>query len=191
MRDKAKTIGMIIGVILFIILISSITYAAYSWISDPEQGYIKATSECFIIDYTKGTDILNGSLDFSSDYTGGLSVTVKAKINDNCDYDYGVGTLYLDTKDDTSDYLINNGLIRYQVEENGILSPARGTITTKGKIPIYDGIYISKTESEFTVYIWLSIEDVTDSNITDISTSLYSGGVSMSVEAKEQYEWNE
>ena len=188
MKDKAKTIGMIIGVILFIILISSITYAAYSWISDPEQGYIKATSECFIIDYTKGTDILNGSLDFSSDYTGGLSVTVKAKINDNCDYDYGVGTLYLDTKDEASDYLIDNGLIRYQVVEDGSDSNS-GTISSKGKTPIQENIEITKTEKVFTVYIWLSIGDVTDSNITDISTSLYSGAVSMSVEPKE-YVWD-
>ena len=156
--------------------------AAFSWVSDPNRGIISGNTQCFDISYTKGTDILDGSLDFGSSYTDGLSATVKTKITDTCSMN-GIGTLYLDIKDETSDYLITNSLIRYQVLED-TNEVNDGIITSKGKNTIYDNFDVTNTEKEFTVYIWISIEDVNDDNINNISTSTFSGGISMSVEGR-------
>ena len=133
MENKKKLIGAIIGVIIFIITIASITYAAFVWASDPETGFISGRGDCFVIDYTKGEDILNGSLNFGSTYTDGLSTKVKLKLSDACNIEEGIGTLYLNTKDATSDYLINNKLIRYQVLEDGT-PVSSGQIQSKGNL---------------------------------------------------------
>lgn len=182
-KDVMNVVKVVIGVIILIVVVSGLTYAVYNWVSNTDNGYISGTSDCFIIDYTKGEDILSGSMNFSSDYTEGLSTTVKARISSSCGIETGVGTLYLDTKDTTSDYLINNNLIRYQVLEDG-KEVASGTVSSKGEIPIYKNIEITQTEKSFTVYIWLSIDDVTDENLSDISVSTYSCGIQMSASMK-------
>lgn len=57
---KAKILGTILGVVLFVLAIAGITYAWYTW----ESGKIKisGTSECFTINYTKGQIINNESV---------------------------------------------------------------------------------------------------------------------------------
>lgn len=182
MKEKTKIVRAVFGVLLLVIVVTGITYAAFSWASDPTKGYISGNTECFDISYTKGTDILDGSLDFGSSYTDGLSATVKAKITDTCSMN-GIGTLYLDIKDETSDYLITNSLVRYQVLED-TREVRDGIITSKGKNTIYDNFDVTNTEKEFTVYIWISIEDASDDNISNISTSTFSGGISMSAEGR-------
>ena len=182
MKEKTRVVGAVLGVLALIIVVSGITYAAFSWASDPDRGIISGNTQCFDITYTKGTDITNGSLDFGSTYTDGLSSTVKVKLDDACTIN-GIGTLYLDTKEETSDYLITNKLVRYQVLD-GTTEVANGIIESKGKNTIYDNFDVTNTEKEFTVYIWISIEDVTDDNISSISSSTYSGTISMSAEGR-------
>ena len=182
MSRNKKIILLVFGILILIILVSGITYAAFSWASDPDRGVISGNTQCFDISYTKGTDITNGSLDFASTYTDGLSASVKVKLADTCSIN-GIGTLYLDTKEETSDYLITNSLVRYQVLED-TSEVANGIITSKGKNVIYDNFDVTNTEKEFTVYIWISIEDVTDDNISSISSSTYSGTISMSAEGR-------
>lgn len=182
MKEKTKILGTVLGILVLIIVVSGITYAAFSWASDPGRGIISGNTECFDITYTKGTDILDGSLDFGSTYTEGLSATVKAKLSDACTIN-GTGTLYLDTKDETSDYLITNKLVRYQVLQDGT-EVASDTIKSKGKNVIYDNFDITSTEKEFTVYIWINIADVNDTNISSISSSTYSGTIGMSAEGR-------
>lgn len=183
MNNKIKNVSVILGVVLFIILVASITYAVFGWASDPDNGYIEGKSECFNISYTKGDDILDGSLTTGNSYVNGLSVTVSAGLDTNCNIEKGLGTLYLDTKEETSDALL--GLIRYQVLENGTpVDGGSGTVTTKGKIEVYSDFEITTEEKEYTVYIWLKDSDITDENREAVGTSIYSGGVSMTAESR-------
>ena len=182
MKNKVKIIG-IIGIIGLIFLIFGITYAVFTWVSDPTGGFINATSECFVIDYTKGEDILDGTLVFGNDYTTGLSTTVKAKISDNCPTIKGIATLYVDVKDDTSDYFIENGILRYQILEDNV-EVKSGVLTSKGKNEVYSDIEITYTEKVFTIYIWANKNDINDDNIEIVSNSTYSVGIQMSAEGR-------
>ena len=56
MKNKTKLYGTILGVVLFILLISGLTYAALEWQSTKTN--IKLTSGCFDIYYDKGQDII-------------------------------------------------------------------------------------------------------------------------------------
>ena len=184
MKDKAKIIGIILGVILFIALMGGITYAVFYWASDPTGGYVDVTSECFIIDYTKGEDILDGKLNISYTYKYGLSAAVKAKLSDRCPtIEEGIATIYIDTKDETSDYLITNNLLSYTVFEDGA-EVSTGKIANKGLTAVYENASITDTEKEFTVYLWINMKDVTDDNLDGILASTYSGGINMSAEGR-------
>ena len=184
MDNKIKTFGIILGVILFILLISGITYAAFTWASDPTGGFVNATSECFRIDYIKGENITDGTLLFGSSYKDGLSATVKAKLSEDCPtIDKGIATLYVNVKDETSDFLINNNLLRSQVLEDDV-EVSSGFITKKGDNEVYTDIEVTDTEKSFTVYIWASRNDITDDNINDIYTSTYNVGIRMSAEGR-------
>jgi len=180
-KKDYKVVKAVLGVLLLIAVVSGMTFAWVTWTSGNVTIY--GQSDCFVVDYTKGKDILNGSLNFGGNYSEGLSITVKAKISDSCDIVNGKGTLYLDTKDVTSDYLINNRLVRYQVLEDNT-EVKSGTISSKGKTNIYDDFDVTNIEKSFTVYIWVSIDDVTSNNMGDIMASVYSGGVQMSVESR-------
>ena len=185
MKEKKKLLLTVLGVTLFIVTIAGITYAAFVWASDPDSGFISGKGDCFVLDYTKGIDILSGSLDFGSTYTEGLSTTVKVKLSDSCNIEEGIGTLYLNTNDNTSDYLITNKLIRYQVLENGTeVTGGSGQIQTKGNTPILSNINITGTEKEYTVYIWINIADVNDNNMSDIISSVYDGSIKFSAESR-------
>lgn len=80
---------------------------------------IYAESNCFSIVYTKGQDIGSNEnlkkLNIGSTYTDGLSTTVKIKTDSSCNITKGIGVLYLITSEETSDYLIDNNLLNYQV----------------------------------------------------------------------------
>ena len=58
-EKKIKLLGLILGVIMFVLLISGISYAWITWTS--ENINISGTSECFTINYTKGQSINNES----------------------------------------------------------------------------------------------------------------------------------
>lgn len=182
MKNK-ELLKAVIGVLLLIVIVSSVTYAAFVWASDPESGIIEGTSECFVLDYTKGTDILNGNLDFGSTYTDGLSTTVKAKLNSECNIENAVGTLYINIDDTTSDYLIDNNIIRYQVLEDNV-EVENGTISSKGQIPLYSNIEVTEVEKTYTVYIWINITDTNDSNISNIMSSTFSSAIGMKAESR-------
>ena len=182
---KKEIIKIFTGVLLLIVVVAGTTYAAFVWASDPNNGFISGTSDCFVLDYTKGTDILSGELELGSTYIDGLSATVKAKLSDTCNIETATGTLYLNTDDVTSDYLITNKIIRYQVLEDGQeVDGASGTINSKGQTAIYNNIDITDVEKSFTVYIWISIEDATDSNLNDIMSSTFSASIGMKAESR-------
>ena len=179
-----KVVYSVIGVVLIVITVFGITFAAFNWASDPSGGFINATSECFDLDYTKGEDITDGTLVFGSDYTSGLNATVKAKLSDRCStMEKGIATLYVDVKDETSAYFMDNDLLRYQVLEDGV-AVASGVLTDYGKNAVYSNIEVTGTEKSFTVYVWFSKNDVNDDNLETVSTSTYSVGIQMSAEGR-------
>ena len=59
-EKKAKTLGLIIGIVLFTLLVAGVTYAVFTWIS--ENTDIAGNTECFKVDYTKGSIIDNESV---------------------------------------------------------------------------------------------------------------------------------
>lgn len=182
MKNK-KLFKIIMGVLLLIVVVSGTTYAAFVWSS--ENINISGTSDCFVIDYTKGTDILDGDLQLGTIYTDGLSTAVKAKLSDTCNIENAVGTLYINIDAITSDFLITNKIIRYQVLEDGVeVANGSGTISNKGITNIYENIEITKTEKTYTVYIWMSINDANDNNLSNIMSSSFSSAIGMRAESR-------
>ena len=51
MSRNKKIILLVFGILILIILVSGITYAAFSWASDPDRGYINLNSQCFDVVY--------------------------------------------------------------------------------------------------------------------------------------------
>lgn len=91
---KVKLVGTILGILMFILLTTGITYAWFTWQSNKIT--ISGTSECFIINYTKGKTLSNESailFDESTIITNnqitvkeGMALTdVTASIDSNCD----------------------------------------------------------------------------------------------------------
>ena len=168
---KAKIVGAVFGVILFIAAIAGITYAFISWTSENINKVVE--SKCFEIFYEKGNDI-TGSIMPSYEYTGGLSTTVKMDINPNCNMNAN-GKLYLVTDEDTSSNLYRTGLLNYQVLINDTVTDIKGNITSTGEIEIDLGPLSKNTSAvtEYTLYIWINYNLVTNSDVSLV----YSGSL--------------
>ncbi len=170
--NKQKLIGLILGVVLFVVAITGLTYAYISWTSDNMNKVV--SSKCFDVLYTKGQNII-GAIMPSLDYTGGLSTTVKMNIDSNCDMK-AKGVLYLETKEQTSTNLYREGLLNYQVlKENTVISGGSGNVTESGEIAIELGELTKATNAttSYTVYVWI------DNNLVENSDafSSYSGSI--------------
>jgi len=59
-NKKIKLVGTIVGILLFIVLIAGVTYAAFLWRS--ENTDISGESECFTINYVPGPSINNADV---------------------------------------------------------------------------------------------------------------------------------
>lgn len=180
--NRKEIVKSVVIVLLLIGIVSGISYAAYRWASDPNNGLIEGISECMILDYTKGDDILNGELIFGSTYTEGLNTSVKVKISDTCTIN-GIGSLYINVKDDTDSNLLSSNILRYQVLDDGV-EINNGIINSKGKIPIYDNIEINNTEKILTIYIWVNINDVTNDNISSLTNGYLNSSIGLDVEGR-------
>lgn len=183
--EKKKLIGIILGVILLIALVVGITYAVYTFAVNDD--IISATSECFDVVYTKGADIGSNenkkTLMIGSDYSKGLSSTIKVKTSSSCTINTGTATLYLTTEDATSDILLTSNVLNYTVLEGSTVLKT-GVLTSKGKIPIYENFTVNTTEKSITVYVWISGENITNDNISEILSSSYYGRISATVVGK-------
>jgi len=160
--DKQKLIGVILGIVLFIVAIAGITYAYMSWTSDNINKVV--SSKCFDVLYTKGQDI-GGNIVPSKNYTGGSSSTVKVNINSSCDIRAN-GKLYLNTSDSTSSNLYREGLLNYQVLKGNTLIKG-GNITSSGEIEIDLGELekASSAMTNYTVYVWIDNDLVENSDV--------------------------
>lgn len=183
MKNKRKTL-IILGITLLIIIVLSSTYAVYKWAASND--YINAEAICFDIDYKKGQDIGSNEnkekLNIGSVYTDGLSTTVEMKINSNCDIT-GKGTIYLNTSEETSDYLIDNNILNYEVLV-GTTKVSSGVVSNKGQTIIYENFDVTKTNKSITVYIWISGENVNTENVNNVLKAVYKGSISAKVESR-------
>lgn len=177
MKNK-KVLLIILGVLCLIVVVSGITYAAISWASDPDSGYINLYSQCFDIDYLKGADITNKNIKMGDSYKdSGTFTEVQVNIKEECTI-LGTGTLYLTTDEDTSDVFIDDAILYYQVLEDGV-EVSEGDIYTEGKIPIYEDIEVNHTPKILTIYIWADSGNITDDNVTEVlNSAIYSGRIS-------------
>lgn len=176
---------IILIIILSILLILGITFAIYTYATYDEV--IDAESNCFNIIYTKGVDIGSNEnkskLNIGRTYADGLSTTVKVKVDNSCKITKGMGTIYLYTEDETSDYLIANNLLNYEVLVSN-KSVSSGTVTSKGETIIYDNFDVTTSEKSITVYIWLNGETVTEDNLNNVMKATYKGHISARVESR-------
>ena len=171
---KAKLIGSIIGVFLFIALVAGFTYAWIAWQSNNIN--IAGRSDCFDIDYgisqQIGSASAKASLSMTSDYTEGLSAKVTLSLKTECANIPGTATLYLNTTNvgttsGTSSGILN-GALKYTVV-SGTSVLANGVIDSNNKIPLLDNIDVSSTSpTTYTVYVWLDGE-VADNSYANLS----------------------
>lgn len=91
---NTKILGAILGVLLFIVLIAGITYAAFTWRSNNIN--ISGTTQCFTVNYTTGQTLTNESVllyDISQIVSGSTfkikenmsMLDIKASIDESCE----------------------------------------------------------------------------------------------------------
>ena len=172
--EKKKIVGLVIGVLLFVLVVAGITYAIFVWTSDKIK--LNVDSKCFNVYYEKGNDI-TGVMMPSLDYTGGLYTTVKMDVDSSCDINAN-GKLYINTLNNTSSNLYREGLLNYKVlKGNEEIINGSGSITGSGAVEVDLGV-LSKNESANTtymVYVWVDNELVQNSDID----SVYYGNISV------------
>lgn len=178
--NKSKIFGSIIGIILFIVLVAGFAYAWITWRG--EDINTSGTSKCFDILYTKGNDI-SGTMYPASDYSKGLSSTVKVNIDSSCNI-AASGKIILNTDNTTSSNLFTsrdgNYPLHYQVLVNGTVNNSlSGIITSNDPVEINIGTLVSagSATTEYTVYVWASAEDLINSDIG----SVYNGSIALEV----------
>ena len=180
---KKKVILTIVFVILFILLVAGVTYAIYTW--SVNNINVNGTLECFRVNYVKGQDI--GSENEykvfmpSDDYTGGLYASVIVNMDKEC-INNGVGTLYLNTDESTSDILLTSGVLKYQVIINSLTLGGTGTITSTGVLTIGENLNIVDS-AQYTVVVWIDGNMINSGNLNEILSSSYIGSISMKVES--------
>lgn len=177
---KAKLIGTIIGIIVFISAIAGLTYAWFTWRSNNVN--ISGATGCFTIDYTISQEIgatSAESLKLGTSYTDGKYAEVTLSLNSACTGITGKGSLYLNTKSVATDDVILGGALNYTVvkvtgsTEEQIKT---GTITTTDKITVATDIPLggTSTSSTYRVYVWINGEQATNS----YANAKYSGFIS-------------
>lgn len=152
---KKKTVLIIIGVVIFSILVAGITYALYKLTLFDDLTVETVTPGLdYYINYTKGQDITNGTLNIGSDYTSGNSASVEFWKKDNT-YDL-YGQIYLDIKD-IGINLSNESGLKYTVVNNDSII-ASGTLlgsNSGSSLTLVSNIPLETTIQLYTVYIWL------------------------------------
>ena len=180
---KNKLIATIIFVISLIVIVGGSTYAIYTWATKED---INGSTECFKVNYVKGQDIGSDNehrvLMPSHDYTEGLYATVIVGMDSNC-IGNGVGTLYLNTDESTSDALLSSGALKYQIIENSLTLGSSGTISSTGQLIIGENLEITNYLKQYTVIVWLDGSLVNNDNSSEILSSTYKGNISMKVES--------
>ena len=179
-NDKSK-IYMIIGVVILIIAIIGSTYAYYRYVLTSTNVNTITRGLDYYINYAKGTDITSGTLNPSTDYTGGNSVTITLNKKDNT-YDI-YGHIYLDITT-ISSALSSSNALKYVVLE-GTTKISEGTlggVSASNSYLLAVNIPLKTTSTTYTVYLWF---DETNSNALSADSSSVSAKVRCEATMKE------
>lgn len=98
MKNNSKTIGIVIGILLFVLLMTGITYAWYSWSSAEDDETLIATDVGTVtVKYDAGPSIIGKEINPVPDKTLGIikGITIKA---DSKNVNQTIFDLYLDIK---------------------------------------------------------------------------------------------
>ena len=141
---KIKISGLIIGIILFIVLISGFSYAYYSSIATNTSS-VKGTAGCFVVDHVKGNDVTGNVILFDeSKIITNNNITVKdgmqltyvtAGINNACTID-GYITMKMNVKTLNSAFITgeSKGAFKYAIAKYSpttYTSPSISTLKNK------------------------------------------------------------
>ena len=155
---KAKVIGTILGVILFIALIAGFTYA---YLLSRVEKTVTTGSGKFSIDYQIVQNITSSSLSPSSNKDEGLHGIVKAKLSENS----VAGKFNIYITPSVIDGLNSNAL-KYEVYiHNGDLTTGtNGNFSTATNVENYD-LTSTTNYVTFDIFIWLDNSLITNDMI--------------------------
>lgn len=184
----AKIMGVVVGVLIFIVMIAGITYAYFTWRSN--DVVISGSSKCFSIDYGVSQEI--GSADSSKTiaigdtYEDGAYAEVTFGLNSSCTNMKAIGTIYLNTNVVGTDENILNGALKYQVIRKTATTTELvddGIITSTEPITLFTDIELSAETQGYTYQVWVWIDvNLADNNYIGAQ---YSGYISAEAEQVE------
>lgn len=120
----------------------------------------------YYINYAKGTDIPSGTLNPSSTYEGGNSVSVTLYKKDNT-YDI-YGNIYLDITT-IGDNLKNSDALKYTVVDNNKNVISSGSLkgtTSSSSLLIAENITLTTIETTYSIYLWFDENNVNDYSVS-------------------------
>ena len=196
--EKNKKL-IVLGVLVLILIISGITYAILTWTSSRVN--IGLTSNCFTIDYTKGNDIANASINAlnESDLISDNKFTIKEGIaltyanigiKSTCTIE-GYGSLYLNVTTLSSAFSTGNskGALKYAVLDNtsttntvtvaSLLNQkfnivSTGSITNTGKITLLTKQLSNTKLNKYLIVIYADVSKIAN----DAMDASFNGTVS-------------
>lgn len=171
--DKLKNKKTLIIIIISIFVIALIggVYAYYQKVIANISANTITQGLDYYINYAKGTDITNGVLNPSTDYTGGNSVTVTFNKKDNT-YDI-YGHIYLDIST-IGNKLKNSEALKYTVVDSNNMILKNGVligISSNSSKQLIANIPLSTTPETYTIYLWLDENALDDYTIEGESIS--------------------
>ena len=182
MKDytKRQKILIVLGVSLFILIGSGLTYAALTWATNPIN--IGLTSGCFEIDYTPGGAINNANVEVMDEstlinnnkftITDGIALTyANIGIKSTCKIE-GYGSLYLNVTSLSSAFTTGSskGSLKYAILNNTSSSTTltvaglkgqsfdivkKGTITSTGTINILNKQLSNSTQNKYLIVFYI------------------------------------
>lgn len=163
---KNKKILIISGLTILVIglLAGTIAYLSKVLFSDLTVNTTTKGLD-YYINYSKGTDITNATINPSTTYEGGNNVTVTLYKKDNT-YDI-YGNIYLDITT-IGDNLKNSEALKYTVLDSSNNTISTGTLkgtTSSSSLLLAQNITLTTTMTTYTVYLWLDENNITDYQI--------------------------
>ena len=194
-----KNKKLVLGIVLGVLLISGITYAILTWTSDKIN--IGLTSNCFTIEYTKGNDINNATINLlnEEDLISNNKFTIKEGmaltyanigIKSSCTIE-GYGSLYLNVTTLSSAFSTGNskGALKYAVLDNtsttstvtvaSLLNQkfnivSMGSITSTGKITLLTKQLSNTKLNKYLIVIYADVSKIAN----DAMDASFNGTVS-------------
>ena len=157
-KDNKKKI-IILGIITFIVIILSATFAFYTWSSNANQDIDVALNLSGLdayIHYNKGTDVLTGTLLPSTDYSGGISTEIELWKDPSAESRTLYGHIYMDITTIGTN-LANEPALKWAITSNGeVLNTGDFVGQSNGNsISLKLNIPLQTTKQLFKIYIWL------------------------------------